>query len=126
MAVSIFDLSLQGSPSVGSELWVDLATIPSGKQIWMGYATYTSPDKVVTFELRGNIVGESAGTIATTSLYASSSVKAGLSVNADLYRKGRLILRTVAGTGVEHWWLRIKSKSASAAAILYSLYYTLY
>jgi len=126
MAVSIFNLVAQGNGSVGTEAWINLGVIPTGGQIWVGGDSLCSIDKVLTFEIRGNTVGQSAGTLNATSLLASASVKSGATVNQDLYRKGRMILRTVVGTGVENWWLHLKSKSATSGDYMYSIYYTNY
>jgi hypothetical protein len=124
--INVFNMSLSGSGSVGSEAWVDLGSIPVGQQIWIGFASYTSPDKAIIFELRGNNTGESSGATGTTTLYSSASVRRGSSADVDLYRRGRIITRTVVGTGVEHWWLRLVSKSGTSGAYLYTIAYTLY
>lgn len=129
MPVSLFNLNISGPPpgaaTVGSELWIDLGSISTGLRIWFGSAQYTSPDKSVTFELRTNNTGQSAGTLAATTLLSSSavSVRSGTVTN-DMYRKGRLHIVSVYGTGTEHFWLRLKSKSGSAGGYLYSINYT--
>ena len=130
MPVAIFDLSIIGPPpgglTCGANLWIDLGTIPVGKKIWFGRAIYTSPSKSLTFEIRTNNAGQSAGSDAATRLLYSASVspRSG-NLNVDLYKNGRLHTASNIGTGPEKFWLRLKSKSSTAGSFLYSLYYTL-
>jgi len=121
---ALFNLSKSGSGNVGTEIWVNLGVILAGRSNWIGSATWTSPSKATVFELRTNTSGKSTGTIANTSLLDSSAVRAGQSVNRDLYKGGALYITTVLGTGTEHWWLRITSKSATAGSYIYKVSYT--
>jgi len=43
----------------------------------------------------------------------------------DMYKANTLHTVSVIGTGVEHFWLKLKSKSSTAGAYLYSLNHTL-
>jgi hypothetical protein len=123
MAV-LFDLTNSGSASVGAETWRDLGLLPTGARYWIGKAVYTAIGKLMTFELRTNTVGKSAGTTAATTLLDTAAVKAGTTISRDLYQNGRLHVATVIGAGVEHWWLRIYSKTTTASTSNYSLNYT--
>ena len=129
MPISLFTSNFSGPPpgdlTVGAEHWINLGLIPSGQRLWFGNAQYTSPDKSITFELRSNLTGQSAGTLAATSLLDAASVapRSG-TVTRDMYRKGRLHIVSVVGTGVEKCWLRLKSKSGAAGSYLYSINYT--
>lgn len=125
-ASTLFSQTVSSSGSVGSELWIDAGLITLGRQEWWGYTNWTAPDKALTFELRGNIIGQSTAQVAVTTLYASASPKSGASITQDLYRKGRLTVRSVVGTGVEHWWIRVKAKTATTGAYLATVYYTDY
>jgi hypothetical protein len=122
---TIFNLNLKGSGQVGTSLWIDLGAIPAGFKIWVGNAQYTSPSKSVTFEIRANIPGQSAGTTGATTLLDTVSVspKSG-TLTRDLYKNGRLHVATIVGSGVERWWLRLTSKSGALGDYLYSLNYT--
>lgn len=126
---AIFDINISGPPpgnvTTGADQWINLGTIPTGKRIWFGTGTFTSPDKSITFEIRTNNAGKSAGSDADTTLLASTavSVRSG-TVISDYYRKGRLHIVSVYGTGVEKFWLRLKSKSGSAGSYLYSINHT--
>lgn len=127
---ALFDLSINGPPpgdaTVGTLHWIDLGVIPIGKRLFFGSTQYLSPDKSITFELRTNNLNESTGADSTTKLLASASVsiRAGL-VTSDLYRKGRLHIVTVLGTGTERCWLKLKSKSGSAGSYMFTINYTL-
>jgi len=123
-STSLFNLTINGSGNVGSEVWVDLGLIPTGSDYWIGKTSYTAIDKTTVFELRTNAVSKSTGTIANTSVLDSASVRTGSSTSHDLYRKGRLHTTTVMSTGVEHWWVRIYAKSATSGSYLYSISYT--
>lgn len=126
MATTLFDLNVQGSGSVGQEAWIDLAAIPTGSKIFLGNARYSSPDKSLTFELRGNLTGMSLGNINATTLLDTVSVspRSGTLLR-DLFRNGRLHIATVIGTGTERLWLRLKSKSGTLGSYIYSINYTL-
>lgn len=121
-----FDQVSSGIGSVPKELWIDLGVIPSGKQIWFGYASLVAPDKDVQFELRSNTAGLSAGTTAATQLHDFASAQSGSSVDRDLYRGGNIATMSVVGTGVEHWWIRGQSNSQTVGALNYIFYYAIY
>lgn len=127
-----FDLTFigGGTYSGGTDQWTDLSdAIPSGKQLWLGYATLISDDKTLTFELRPNLIGQSTGTVGNTVLRGFASVLAGDSTDLDLFYYGNIITLapvTAQSTGVEKLWLRIKSGSASSGTWSYIIYYTLY
>jgi len=125
---ALFNLNVSGPPpgdlTVATLLWINLASIPTGSKLWLGSAQYAAPDKSITFNLRTNIVGQSTGTDAnTTSLYSTSVAPRNGSVLVDMYRKGRLHIATVVGTGVEKLWLKLTAKGA-AGSYLYSVNYT--
>jgi hypothetical protein len=120
-----FNLVAQGTVSVGSELWVNLATIPTGGVDWVGSWTLTTINKAMSADLRTNLVGQSAGTLAATKILGTMSIsKAGGSATQDLYKKGALHTVTVTGTGVEKLWLRLYAKSAIAGTAQYKVIYT--
>jgi len=125
--MATFEKTFSGSGTTGSVTWIALATIPIGSKIWLGLAKYASPDKSITFELRTNNPGQSAGTDgATKNLYSASLTPKSGSKTFDLYRKGRLNIVTVVGTSAgEKLWLALKSKSSSAGSYLYTINYTL-
>lgn len=128
--IAIFDISITGPPpgtaTVSTSQWIDLGVIPIGFKIWFGKGYYTSPDKSITFEIRTNTIGNSTGSDGTTSLLASTAVspRSG-NLFADYYRKGRLHIVSVTGTGTEHFWLKLKSKTSAAGSYLFTIYYTL-
>jgi hypothetical protein len=130
MANSLFDQTLAGPPpgtaTAGSSLWIDLGLIPNGFDYWIGQATYTSNYKIFALNLWTNKAVKSAGNLNDTdpldSWTSSSKVK---STVRDLYKNGRLHIKTVISTGVEHWWLYLTSKSSSAQSYNYDLRYTL-
>jgi hypothetical protein len=135
--IPIFEKAFMGSGTVNSELWIDLSAanpdpnspIPSGKQIWVGYATFISDDKTVTFEIRPNLPTKALGNTTETQLRASVSITAGESKDLDLYYYGNIMSLapvSATSTGVEKLWLRVKSGSNSAGAFSYIVYYTLY
>jgi hypothetical protein len=127
MAAS-FTLYLIGPPpgtaTAGADLWIDFGVIPVGYKVWIGKAQYTSPYKSITFELRTNLAGKSTGTLANTKILDTYAVapKSG-TLTRDLYKNGLLHITTVLGTGVEHWWLHLTTKTATAGAYYYSVYY---
>jgi len=121
---SIFTSNVTGDGSVAIEAWVQLVSVPVGKKIWFGTGQYSSPDKSITFELRVNTTGQSAGSDGATLLLASTAVSARSgTVTADYYKNGRLHLVSPVGTGVEKCWLKLKSKG-SAGSYLYSVNFT--
>lgn len=127
--VPIFEKTLLGSGSMTSESWVDLGTITTGKQWWIGYATFIASGKNLKFELRPNLPGQSTGTTGTTQLRSFSSVPGDDSKDVDLYFYGNIIMLappTAAATGVEKLWLRVSSGSGSAATFDYIINYTEY
>lgn len=127
---NIFDLNLFGPPpgdlTVAKNHWIDLGLIPTGQIVWFGNALFTSPDKSITFQLRTNEVGESAGTDGKTDLlgYGTVNAKKGILLK-DFFRRGRLHIATIVGGGTEHFWLRLKSRKAALGAYLYNINYTL-
>lgn len=126
---SLFTSNLTGPPpgplTIGADTWINLGAIPTGSKIWFGSGQYASPDKSSTFEIRTNNTGQSAGTDAATALLGSISASARSgTVTQDYYKNGSLNTVTVTGTGVERFWLRIKSKSGSAGSYFYSINYT--
>lgn len=122
----IFNLSIRGSSTVGLESWVDLGLIPITQKIWIGSASYTSISKAITFSLRTNNAGYGDGTALRTTVLATAAPKVGATISQDLYKNGRMLVRSVLGTGVEHWWMYLKSKSATAGNYLYVVNYVLY
>ena len=124
-STGFFTSTLTGSSSVGLELWIDLGLIPVGRRYWIGLAQYTAVDKATGFELRTNSATKSTGTTANTTLLATASARAGSTLSQDLYKGGALHTETVLSTGVEHWWIRIYSKSGTAGSYLYKISYTL-
>lgn len=124
-STNLFTSTLSGSSTVGTESWIDLGLIPSGKRYWIGLAQYTAVDKVTGFELRTNLSTKSTGTTANTSLISTASVRTGNTVTQDLYKGGTLHTETVLSTGVEHWWIRIYSKSSTPGTYSYKISYVL-
>ena len=135
--IPVFDLTFMGDGSLNAETWVDLSAaapnpnspIPEGKQIWLGYVTFISNDKTLTFEIRPNLPTKSAGNATDTQLRAFSTVQAGDSKDVDLYYYGSITTLapvSAPSTGVEKLWLRVKSGSSSAGTFSYIVYYTLY
>lgn len=123
----IFGTSVTGSGSTGAVSWIPLATVPVGSKIWLGLARYAAPDKAITFELRTNLTGLTAGSDAATKILysAAMSPKSGTKT-FDLYRNGRLYTVTVVGTVAgEKLWLALKSKSGAAGSYIYTINYTL-
>lgn len=125
---SLFSLSIYGPPpgnaTTGSEQWINLGVIPSGQRFWFGSAVYTSTDKAITFELRTNLITKSASTIADTALLGATAVSTRTqTTQADYYKNGSLHITSVIGTGVEHAWLRLISKSSTATSYLFTINY---
>ena len=122
---ALFNLLASGSGSAGLELWINLGTIPLNLDNWIGSWTCTAVSKAMTFELRTNLTGQAAGTLAATKLLATMAPRAGSSLTGDLYKKGTLHTATVKGTTAgEKWWLRIVSKSSTAGNFTYQISYT--
>lgn len=124
MATSLFNTTITGSGSTGLETWINLGNIPTGLSIWIGSATYSTGNISLTFELRSNIAGQSIGTTAATSILDSAAVKAKSSVTHDLYKQGALHTATIIGSGIEKWWLRIKSTKSTSNTYSYKISYT--
>lgn len=122
----LFDTVIYGSGTVQTELWIDLGLIPSGKQIWLGYATYAGVDKNVQFETRSNSSGTSTGTAANTQLHDWSAAQQGSSVDRDFYQNGNIMTSTVVSTGVERLWLRVLGQGNVQGGFDYIIRYTLY
>ena len=117
--------------------WFDLSSyapnpnspIPSGKQLWIGYATFISEDKDLIFELRPNISGQSTGTLANTQLRGFTSVPSADSKDVDFYLGGNILtLFPVTGpsSGIEKLWLRVRSSSQTVAVFDFFIHYALY
>jgi len=121
---NLFNLINQGVATMTNEFWVDLGLIPNGTQIMFGYATYTPDGKTITFDLRSNMATKSAGTIADTILHGRATVRDLSESNKDYYMNGRLMTVTVQSTGVEHYWIRLTSKSSASADAYWWIYYT--
>jgi len=121
----IFEKILDGSGSATSEAWVDLGLIPTGKQIWFGYATFAGETKQFSFEVRTNKLTKSAGTVTDTTLHDYSNVTQA-SVDRDFYQYGNILMQSIVSTGTEHFWLRIRSKTSASGDYSYILYYTEY
>ena len=121
----IFELVMFGSGTVGTDIWVDLGIIPSGKQILLGYATYVAIDKNTQFETRSNLEGYSDGTTAHTELHDWTSTASGTSIDRDFYMGGNVNTLTVIGSNHnERLWLHITAQAASAGAFDYIIRYT--
>lgn len=121
-----FDQITSSLGTVNTETWIDLGLISSGKQVWLGFCTFTAEDKNLVFEMRTNNTGQSTGTVGTTTLQDWSSTPGGSSIDRDFFHGGATAVMSVLGTGVEHWWLRIKSGSNAAGNYSYIIYYALY
>jgi hypothetical protein len=122
----IFDVVVSGTGVVGTETWVDLGAITSGKQVWFGYATFGAVDKNLQFELRYNNTGLSTGTTANTTIVDFSGAQAGSSVDRDFYWYGALATMTGVSTGVEKVWLRVLGQGSSQSGFEYIIRYTVY
>ena len=121
-----FDLVLSGTGLCPKELWIDLGSIPSGSRVWFGFASLISEDKDMQFALRSNLTGQSAGTLVATQLHDYAAVQTGGSVDKDFYKGGMVTMMSVVSTGVEHWWLRCTSGSATVGNLDYIFYYAVY
>lgn len=121
----VFDLTIAGTRTMNQESWIDLGLIPSGKTVFIGYATFIAQDKNGQFELRSNLSTKSAGTAADTQLHDWSSAQGGSGIDRDLYQSGYINTLTVTSTGVEHWWLHITTQSNNTGVFDYIIHYTL-
>ena len=123
---SLFTSNKTDDGTVGSSAYVDLGAIPSWNKFWFGTRQYSSPDKSITFELRTNNSTKSAGTDGDTTLLGSiSAAPRNGTVTQDYYKNGRLHTASVLSTGVEHCWLKLKSRSSTSGSYLYSINYVL-
>jgi hypothetical protein len=127
----VFDLTIQASAqaTLTKDDWYDLGVITSGKQIWLGFATFISEDKSLIFELRANKATKSAGNATDTDLVSFSSVPQADSKDVDMYLDGYITTLapvSTASTGVEKLWLRVRSGSLSTALFNYIIRYSLY
>lgn len=125
----IFDSAIVGSGITATkDDWFDLSgVIPANTQLWLGYGTMISWDKPLTFEVRVNLPGKTAGTVADTVLKAFTSVPTTESRDTDMYLGGAIATLAPAGvpsTGVERVWLRVRSGSVATAAFDYIIYAT--
>lgn len=121
---ALFNLTKQLSGSVGTSVWIDLGLIPTGYDFRIGSWTCSSA-KAVSFNLYTNKTGKSAGTISTTDTtkLAAAAPKAGAVLTQDLYKSGTLSTKTVIGTGAEHWWVNLTSKSGTLATYNITIYH---
>ena len=122
----VFDTVISGSGTVGTETWVNLGTITTDKQFWLGYATLGAVDKNLQFEIRYNNSGQSTGTTGTTTLIDYSGTQAGSSIDRDFYWYGALATMTPVSTGTERLWLRVLGQGSSSSSFEYILRYTVY
>ena len=126
----LFDLQInnQGTTSTKDD-WYAITTVTSGQQLWLGYATFISEDKNLTFELRANKATKSTGTTADTDLISFQSVQSADSKDTDMYLSGNITQycpQSTVSTGVEKLWLRVRSGTNTAALFDYIIRYTLY
>lgn len=121
---ALFNLTKQISGSVGTSSWIDLGLIPSGYDFWVGSWTCSDPAKAIAFNLYTNNIGQSSASALTCKLLATVSPKTGSSVTQDLYKRGALHTSTIKGTGTEHWWVNLTSKSNTSGTYNFTIYYT--
>jgi len=123
--MALFNLVKQLSGSVGSSVWIDLGLIPANYRFHIGSWTCSCPTKAISFNLYTNKTSKSASTTSTTDTtkLATLALKAGSSGTQDLYKKGTLSTVTVIGTGVEHWWVNLTSKSNTSGTYTINIYY---
>jgi hypothetical protein len=133
-----FEMLFMGSGLTSSkDDWYDLSSyqpnpnspIPSGKQLWLGFATFIAEDKSLIFEIRPNLPTKSLGNVNNTQLRAFASLAAGESQEVDMYQNGDILTvvpMEYVSTGVEKVWLRIRSGSATVGAFDFMVYYTIY
>jgi hypothetical protein len=134
--IPVYDLVSLGDGTCGTTTWIDLTSfgpdvnspIPSGKQLWLGYATFISPDKPLKFSIRPNLATKALGTDAETQLRSFTSVLKEDSKDVDLnYYGGITTLAPVSAqsTGVEKLWLKVEGVGV-VADFSFLLYYALY
>ena len=121
---TVFTTNQTNSGSVGTSVYVDLGMIPTGFKVWYGTLQASGPDKALTWEVRTNNATKSAGTDSDTTLLATISSTTRGTIVLDMYKSGTLHTVSILGSGVEHFWIKIKSKSSTAGSYLYSLNYT--
>ena len=120
---TLFNLTLQPSGSVGSSAWIDLGLIPTDFDFQIGSWTCSCPTKAISFNLYTNNTGQSTGSTTTCTKLATAAPKAGTSVTQDLYKRGTLHTATNKGTGVEHWWVNLTSKSSTSGTYMITISY---
>jgi hypothetical protein len=121
-----FDTTISGTGLVGTETWVSILTIPSTRQLWLGYATYGAVDKNLQFETRTNASGLSTGNIASTSILDYCGAGSGTSTDRDFYWYGALATMSDVSTGVERLWLRVIGQGNTQSSFEYIIRYCLY
>jgi len=121
---ALFNLTKQLTGSVGTSAWIDLGLIPAGYDFRIG-SLICSSSKAVSFNLYTNKTSKSTASSSTTdsTKLATLAPKAGSSLTQDLYKNGTLNTKTVTGTGVEHWWVNLTSKSGTAGTYNITIYY---
>lgn len=122
---TLFTTSQTNSGTVGTSFYADLGIIPAGFKIWFGTLQASGPDKALTWEVRTNLATKSLGVDSETLLLATISSTTRGTATLDMYKSGTLHIVSVLGSGTEHFWLKIKSKSSTSGSYLYSIYYTL-
>jgi len=134
----IFDKIFMGSgTTVTKDDWWDLSSyapdanspIPSGKRLWLGFATFISEDKNIIFEVRPNLATKNLGNTTDTQLRSFVSVPTGESRDVDFFLSGSIVTFapvSADSTGVEKLWLRTKSASVNAGSFSFMVFYTLY
>lgn len=124
MAV-LFDKQIIGQINFSNqEIWVDLGVITSGLYAFFGFATFTCDGKNIVFELRTNKIGFSDGVLANTNLHDRVQVRDGDSRDREYYRGNLSSRQSEISTGVEHMWLRLRSKSSNNADAYWWIDYT--
>ncbi len=125
MAQPLFDKTYIGQLNFSNqEAWADLGVITGAIQIMFGYATYSCDGKTIIVELRTNKLGFSDGSVANTDMHDRVSLRDGDSKDRDYYRNAQTSRKSVVSTGVEHCWLRFKSKSNNNADAYWWIDYT--
>jgi len=132
--VATFDKLCAGGGTVTNETWIDLSSlgpdsyspIPAGKQMWLGFITCIAYGKSLTFEVRPNNPGQSAGNLASTTLRSFVATSDGQSGIDDMNYNGLIqtLVPSEPSTGVEKLWLRVRSSNNSAGSWEVLLYYT--
>lgn len=121
---ALFNLSKPLTGSVGTTLWIDLGLIPVGYNFWIGTWTCTNPSKAISYYLYTNLVGKGISGAVNCKQLGTLAPKSGGTATQDLYRKGALHTATVKGTGVEHWWVCLASKSSTLGTYRATISYT--